>query len=249
MRSRVGDLIKTVIVVVPARLEEQRIADALHSIAAAKADPALTDVEVQTVVAVDRNGDRTDEIARGCGATIVVGQFGCPGRARQAGVERARCTSQRDRDAVWVATTDADCVVPSDWLASHVARAAAGADAVVGGIRIGDWAEMPDARHAYEALLRTRRHPDGTHSGMYGANLGVRLSSLDSVGGFPSVPVGEDRAVVAALESAGYVIDRTERPSVSTSARRDGRADGGLSSLLRTLAASGAHADTSNAVP
>lgn len=70
---------------------------------------------------------------------------------------------------------------------------------------------------------------------VYGANLGVRASTWRDVGGFPRVAVGEDAALLAAVDAAGGQVVRPVEPSVTTSGRRHGRAPGGLADLLDSL--------------
>jgi hypothetical protein len=64
---------------------------------------------------------------------------------------------------------------------------------------------------------------------------GFTARAYHAAGGFPSVPTGEDRAFVAALEATGQRVLRTARLDVVTSARRHFRAPYGFGHLLRTL--------------
>jgi hypothetical protein len=55
------------------------------------------------------------------------------------------------------------------------------------------------------------------------------------VGGFPALPTGEDRALVAALQASGFRVLRNAAVSVITSARVRYRAPAGFGHDLATL--------------
>jgi hypothetical protein len=57
------------------------------------------------------------------------------------------------------------------------------------------------------------------------------------VGGFPAVPHGEEHALLARLQEAGYRVVRPPDVRVRTSARTTGRATAGLAALLDGLGA------------
>ena len=79
-------------------------------------------------------------------------------------------TRHLDPAAVWLATTDADTVVPASWLSQHVRYADSGWDAVVGTVTVTDWAQHPP-----EVPPLFRKHygdGQGTHRHVHGANLG-----------------------------------------------------------------------------
>jgi cellulose synthase/poly-beta-1,6-N-acetylglucosamine synthase-like glycosyltransferase len=156
------------------------------------------------------------------------------GAARGAGVREAlRRAAHLDPADVWLATTDADTLVPPCWLRDQVRCANRGWDAVAGTIRIADWSD----RRPGTRLLFHNRYGRGTgpHSHVHGANLGFRASAYLRAGGFPAVPTGEDRALVAALAAAGSRILRTRALTVVTSARRDARAPHGFGDYLAGL--------------
>jgi hypothetical protein len=48
-------------------------------------------------------------------------------------------------DGTWLATTDADSVVPRHWLTAQMSHAAASARVVVGTVTVTDWQERTDA--------------------------------------------------------------------------------------------------------
>ena len=129
------------------------------------------------------------------------------GLARAAGVRALlrRTSRYLDPADLWLATTDADTLVPAHWLRHQVRHANHGWDAVVGTIRVTDWAGH---RQRAQSLFRDRYlarggphpHPH-PHPHVHGANLGFRAAAYLAAGGFPEQPTAEDHALVAALDT------------------------------------------------
>ncbi|HEY4463240.1 MAG TPA: glycosyltransferase family A protein [Streptosporangiaceae bacterium] len=220
-------------VVVPAHNEEDLLPRCLAAVR--RAERALGGIPVHLVVAADACSDRTAELAREAKAAVVETGARCVGAARAAGMrEVLRLTGHLDPSSVWLATTDADTLVPPDWLRMQLAYAAAGWDAVVGTVLVTDWSEhSPAVRRLFE-----QRYGDSTdtHSHVHGANLGFTVRAYLAAGGFGPLPTAEDHAFVQSLTAAGGRIARTGQISVATSARRAARAPLGFGLLLTTLA-------------
>ena len=231
-------MIEAIGVVVPAHDEERLLPACLEALQRAAAHPLLTHLPVRIAVVLDRCSDASGELAA-CGLrhcdSIVETTAGSVGAARRAGFARlAAGEAGRERDRIWLATTDADSTVPTDWLARQLLLAELGADAVAGTIAIDDWREQPaQARRRFIDLYHHDRN--GAHTHVHGANLGVRASLLDKIGGMPEHPLAEDHALFSALVAAGAVIARPATLRVRTSARRESRAAGGFSDYLRRL--------------
>jgi len=157
------------------------------------------------------------------------------GAARAAGMtEVLRLTAAADPATVWLATTDADTVVPPGWLRRQLAWAGQGWDIVLGTVTVTDWSEHPpQVPIAFEARYESggRRHPH-----VHGANLGIRASAYLAAGGFTPLRTAEDHALVAAAARAGCSVLRASDIPVRPSARRQARAPLGFGHLLRTLA-------------
>lgn len=149
-----------------------------------------------------------------------------------------------------ILTTDADSRVPSDWVARNLAALAQGADAVAGTIALdaAEAARLPDALHARgrlegayeEALIALEawidpvaHDPWPRHATRSGATLAVRLPAYRAAGGMPALPLGEDRAFVAALLAADARVRHAPDIVVVTSGRLDGRAPGGAADTMR----------------
>jgi hypothetical protein len=157
------------------------------------------------------------------------------GTARAAGIREVLCrTGHVDPASVWLATTDADTLVPPRWLGLQLAYAAAGWDAVVGTVRVTDWSEHPPA---VRRLFEERYGDSGeSHPHVHGANLGFTARAYLAAGGFGPLATAEDHAFVRSLAAVGGRILRTGEVSVVTSARRLARAPLGFGDLLTTLA-------------
>jgi glycosyltransferase involved in cell wall biosynthesis len=228
-------VIKSVGVIVPAHDEEDLLPSCLASLRrAAQTVPGLP---VYLVVVADACRDRTALLARRGGATVLTLEARNVGAARAAGArEVLRRTRPLDPADVWLATTDADTVVPPGWLRQQVRYADQGWDAVVGTIRVTDWSGY---RPAVRSLFRERYAADGdgmhAHVHVHGANLGFRASAYLDAGGFPAEPTAEDHALVASLTAAGRRVLRTREVTVATSARRMARAPHGFSGYLGEL--------------
>ncbi len=213
-------------VIVPAHNEQKLIGRCLRSILRAAQHRNVKHTAVVPVVALDRCTDDTAAICHEHGVPTLQLDAGC------VGVARARAAAWSiAQGAQWIASTDADSEVPSDWLARQVA---CNADAFCGVVRVTDWEDY--GSHVRRSFARGEMVCDG-HPHVHGANLGVSASAYRAAGGFPPLACGEDVALVAALEATGHRIARLARPRVVTSARRQARAVGGFSDFLKTLEA------------
>jgi cellulose synthase/poly-beta-1,6-N-acetylglucosamine synthase-like glycosyltransferase len=225
-------VIRSVGVIVPAHNEQSLLPSCLAALH--RAAQALGGMPVHLVVVADACRDRTAQAARHGGAAVIPVSARCVGAARAAGMREAlRRARPADPADIWLATTDADTVVPPDWLRRQVTCAELGWDAVAGTVRVTDWGGRRPAVRAlfsqlYHSAAGPRRH-------VHGANLGFRASAYLAAGGFPEVPTGEDRALVAALTAAGSRVRYTRAVSVATSARPNARAPHGFSSYLARL--------------
>jgi glycosyltransferase involved in cell wall biosynthesis len=225
-------VIRSIGVIVPAHNEQDLLPACLASLR--RAARALPGVPVRLVVVADACGDQTAEAARRSGASVVRIDARSAGQARAAGaraiLRRARHLDPAD---LWLATTDADTLVPARWLRQQARYASQGWDAIVGTVQVTDWSGRPPGTRS---LFRDRYHAGtGPHPHVHGANLGFRASAYLAAGGFPGVPTGEDHAFVAALAATGSRVLRTRALPVATSARRESRAPGGFGDYLGRL--------------
>lgn len=215
-------------IVVPARDEAERIDRCLAAIAVARARVETLGVRTRCVVVADACRDETAALAAAhAGVEVVTSDAGRAGIARSTGAD-AMDGLDVDAASAWLASTDADSVVPEDWLHVHVALADAGADAVLGHVHLA-------ADDASATALDRWHARSQVGDRIHGANLGVRLDAYRAVGGFPPLAAHEDVSLVAALRDVGRRVVTTPRASVRTSGRQAGRAPSGFAGHLRML--------------
>jgi len=219
-------------VVVPAHDEAELLPACLAALRSA-ADAA--GVPVRLLVVADACTDATAAVAAAAGAEVIPIRARNVGAARAAGLARLLRTEDTDPAAMWLATTDADTVVPPGWLRRQLGYAGQGWDVVLGTVAVTDWAGHPphapavfEARYAFGA---------GPHPHVHGANLGIRASAYLAAGGFRPLRTAEDHALLAAATEAGCQVLQAADITVETSARRQARAPRGFSHALRALAA------------
>jgi cellulose synthase/poly-beta-1,6-N-acetylglucosamine synthase-like glycosyltransferase len=236
-----------VLVAVPAHNEQRAVGACLASVAASLRQARAAGVvgRAAVAVAVHRSTDGTDLAVQQWRAAV-------PGVevfrqvddvARTVGEVRHRLVAAACRalgiEAAadgWVFSTDADSVVPRDWVTGILGHAdRTGAHCVTGLVDLDGWRAHPDAAAAYERIVRDGLDKTG-HRHVYGANLAVRLDAYAAVGGFPPHAHGEDHALVARVRAGGGRVVPTHTPVVRTSARMPGRARHGLGDLLHALA-------------
>ena len=148
--AAIGPTLREIVVVVPAHNERDRLPACLASVAAAADQVA---VPVTVVVVLDACTDRSeDAIARPVRALSVSGRN--VGAARAAGFAAA---APRSDARTWLATTDADSVVPTTWLADQAVHHRALVQGVVGTVSV-DWQQhSATTRRRYDRLYRVRR--------------------------------------------------------------------------------------------
>lgn len=231
--GRPGRRIDTVIVVIPARNEEELLPRCLRALSAAidevggaleQAPPAI-----EVVVVLDRCTDGTASVAaRWPAVTGIRTNSGAVGSARRAGVRALLPTPHHFTASTWIATTDADSAVPPNWLTVQLAFARNAVDLVLGTVR-PDAGLADSARERWDAQHRlVEGHPH-----VHGANLGVRADRYLEAGEFAPVDVNEDLLLVEALRGLKASEIRTELIPVLTSGRLTGRTPAGFAGYLR----------------
>ncbi len=216
-------------VVIPARDEADLIGRCLASVVAAAAEArARARVRVTIVVIADECADNTASMAREFDGVIVHEVTGANvGIARAIGARIAL-----DSGCSWIACTDADSIVPVQWITLQLQLAAAACDVVVGTVQ-PDFADLSPEHAAQWHETHVPGQPNGH---VHGANLGVRASTYLSVGGFGELAEHEDNDLVTRLTAAGAVIVASDAAEVITSGRLVGRTAGGYAGHLRRIA-------------
>lgn len=222
-----------VAVAIPAHDEEALIGRCLASVAraAARAREREPDLAVAVVVVLDACRDSTAVQVRRWPVDAVEIDARSVGTARRVGVERALSTLDVPPADTWVAMTDADTVVPPDWLTHQLDLMDAGVDLVLGTVR-PDFADL-SARHA--AYWRATHHRGRPPGNVHGANLGVRASTYAAAGGIPDLDEHEDVALVGAVRAVGAREQASDVHEVETSGRFTGRTPAGYAAFLRRV--------------
>ncbi len=242
------------VVAVPARDEAERISACLAALLDQRdLDGGQTPPNaIQVVVLANNCSDRTAEIARRSGGLIQVVEATLPpcrahaGAARKAAMDMAADLIPSG-DAGLICTTDADSRPRPDWIARLWKAVDAGAEAVAGAVDFDPYEADPvafsEARRreglysALQAEIVAHADPEAhnpwpNHIWAWGANLAVTAAAYRRVGGLPPQPLAEDRAFVEQLRRHDIPVRHCLDARVWTSARRVGRAEGGLASLV-----------------
>ncbi|MGD6980087.1 MULTISPECIES: PIG-L family deacetylase [Citricoccus] len=247
-----------VAVVVPARNEEDLLPGCLQALARAadRWEEVHAQGSVQVVVALD---DCTDATAHRAEAVVAgdprfhvmdLADEAFPagasasgpsnvGRARDLGLRRAveRLSRSGGAQRTWVASTDADTVVPPDWLVAQTVLAARedGPVVVAGTVGLDPSGVDPQVLRRW---LRDYTHGED-HGHVHAANLGLSWEAYERLGGFPHTAEHEDVALVEAARAAGVPVLSTDRIRAVTSGRTTGRTAGGFAGYLRGLVTDG----------
>ncbi|AKS04646.1 glycosyltransferase [Pseudomonas trivialis] len=217
-------------IVIPAHNEEKHISKCLEAVLLAAEHPSLQGQPVEILVVLDDCSDSTAALVSAKGVTSMDVCFRNVGKTRAVGAEHVLKVGAR-----WLAFTDADTVVPPDWLARQIEF---DADAVCGTVEVDSWSEYGEAtRTKYLALYQFIEN----HRHIHGANLGINADAYRRAGGFQHLIAHEDVQLVADLERIGARIVWTATNPVITSARRDYKCRGGFGEYLATLITSNTH--------
>lgn len=226
---RAGTHIEDVVVVVPAHNEEATVAACLASVDVAAA--LVRPVPVHVVLVADACTDATLDVARRARPRASSLEVRVVSSRRVGAVRAAGFAGREAGCRQWFATTDADSVVPAEWLVEQL-RSAERHDVFAGTVVVEDWSARPvSLREAFAE----RYHRVAAHRHVHATNLGVRASLYRAVGGFPDVAAHEDLALVTACEAAGAAVEWSAAAPVLTSARRSHRTPTGFSDYLTRL--------------
>jgi hypothetical protein len=196
----------------------------------ANLDPGL--IQLGDAVLVDVAGRRGADLGPGTpgAASCAVCRAALPASGLHA-VESAVTEHCRTVGSLWIACTDADSIVPADWLVAQLGYARAGAEMVLGTV-------VPDPDELAAGLLAAwrLRHTNGDgHPHVHGANMGIRGDMYLTAGGFQDVSTHEDLLLSVSVRSAGGRILSVGANPVITSGRTEGRAPGGMAHYLQEI--------------
>ena len=224
-----------VAVLIPARDEEELLPRCLRSLLQWKPSAMLPDrVRSNVVVVSDSSTDRTSHVATallGCRGAVVNVQVGNVGSARRLAADYALGSRQGRLKRVWLANTDADCIIPSSWLCDQLRLADEGVEAIAGTVSV-DGFEEHDPEVAERFRVSYTIGSDGTHPHIHGANLGVRADAYLRAGGWSDLVTAEDHDLWGRLRRQSTRMASTASIQVTTSGRRIGRAPHGFAGAL-----------------
>ena len=144
------------------------------------------------------------------------------GSARRAGcahVLTAGAAMDLSPESIWLATTDADSKVPTDWLTTQIASHEVGADVWSGTVTVCDWTHRTDGTaDEWLRLYETELEP------AHGASLAINGRVYLDAGQFEQLATGEDRALLKAASSLGARCHYDRSAPVRTGARSQARA-------------------------
>lgn len=191
-------------VLIPARNEEKLLPRCLKSVfTSLSLLPRCVTTDV--IVAVDCSTDLTyliaKEMTRGRGLAMSI-ESGVVGKARAVAAETAMQRYRGPWNRLWLANTDADCVVPDTWVVEQLLLAEKSAEAVAGTVDVDSFEE-----HGPEVMGRFRASyaisSDGSHSHIHGANLGIRGDVYRNAGGWREFETAEDHDLWRRLRDLG----------------------------------------------
>lgn len=187
----------TISVVIPAFNEEAYLAEALQAL---RGQELVDDVEL--LVVDNASTDQTAAIARAFGATVIIEQ--------RQGVAYARETGFRAAASDLIATTDADTVVPVNWLATIVRHFSEKPKMVALGGPVSYTFHDRVLQEVIDRAIPLLHDLDQfVHQGkphLVGANLAVRRQAFAHIGGFRTdLSLGEDLDLAHRLQAVGPV--------------------------------------------
>jgi glycosyltransferase involved in cell wall biosynthesis len=236
------------VVALPVKDEAERLGACLEALT--RQDIA-SDLTILTLV--NNSTDDSAAIARGFASNVLVEEVTLSDPDANAGNAR-RLAMQMAADIAGadgiVMTTDADGRVMPNWLRANLQAMQAGADVVAGRALIDPIEEAliplalreADARECqYAALLdeiaaAIDPDPDDPwprHDEHSGASIAVRVDAFLRAGGVPSLPMGEDRALIRNLRRIDARVRHSPDVQVVVSGRIEGRAKGGMADTIR----------------
>jgi GT2 family glycosyltransferase len=251
------------IVAIPAHNEARYIVECLAALALQRDETGapISQGCLEVLIFANNCTDETASVARHAARSIphpvILVEENMPTGQRSAGWARKRAM---DLAAIRLAdvaplhglimTTDADSRVAPTWFAAMLREFDKRVDCVAGyidaipaeylalGSEFLSRGRLEDTYLRYlaeiGALCDPRSHdPWPNHRVSSGASLAITLAAYSAIGGLPPRPLGEDSALTAKLDRAGFKVRHSMDVCVSTSCRFDGRAMGGAADTMR----------------
>jgi Glycosyl transferase family 2 len=237
------------VVAIPVRDEEKKIGSCLAALARQTvfADHLLlllNNCMDGTAAAIQRSAQAASHVH--------VIECSLPSSSANAGIARALAMTHGEAliDSGVILTTDADAEVPENWIEANLETIHNGADAVCGMAEIDPVDALLIPRHLHEddarevaygrlldeiecLVLPDDADPWPRHTENSGASIALTASMFRRAGGVPFVPSGEDRALIAKLQSIDARVRHDPDIRVLVSGRIDGRAKCGMAETIR----------------
>jgi GT2 family glycosyltransferase len=233
-------------VAIPAHNEADRICACLYALG------RQTRLPDRVILLVNNCADATGRIARDVAPRLRfpldVVEVTLPAGKVGAGHARCQAMAIAARDAHTddlLLTTDADALVPIDWIERNHQAFTAGAQVVCGQAVIDVMQSKVQTGAALEARLNDLldriawdldpepHDPPPRHREASGASLALSVAAYRLVGGVPDIASGEDRALVHRLWQMDARIRHDPQIQVVVSGRTVGRACNGMADTLR----------------
>jgi GT2 family glycosyltransferase len=250
-------MVERFVVAIPVRDEEQRLSACLAALAR-QTVPAH-----EILVLLNNCRDGSLDVAKSYALHMdnltilecnLAGAAACAGEARRRVLNEA---ATRAGEGI-ILTSDADAIVPDDWISHNISLIAEGAEVVCGRAVIAPAEAAAIPAHLHEMQAREEAccaaldhliatiDPDPAdpwlrHQENSGASIAVTAAALRRAGGPPAIGRGEDRALIAALMQVDARIRHAPGLTVTVSGRLVGRADGGMAATISRRLASPDH--------
>lgn len=181
-----------------------------------------TPLPVITLVVLDACTDATKTIVTARNIPYLECQSKQVGIARHLGVIRLI-----EMGCDWIACTDADTIIPPDWLSNQLSLLKQQPDTamICGGVKLmGDSTITETTLSVMEKTLL----PTVSDKIVYGANLSFSANAYLTVGGFKAVPYGEDTKLCQAFKEHNLSVAYDPYNVVHTSPRCESKTPRGL---------------------
>lgn len=223
--SKINDL--KIAIIIPAHNEAATIVECVKSVRAA-IDQLPSKVSAYLLVVLDSCTDATLSHIKSMDVDYLSCDYHCVGRVRDLGIRHGISGG-----ANWLACTDADSIVPLDWLTQQIAHITQQpTDMICGVVSVDSWAHLTiQTQEAYLAHYQDAMD----HRHIHGANLSFSAQAYLAVGGFKPLACHEDVDLVKKFESQNYDITWSNKVRVITSSRLQARATEGFAAFLANL--------------
>lgn len=212
-------------IVIPAHNEEQHLPACLQSIRQAIAELGPLSEKVRVLVVLDSCTDQSLQQVKQAGVEYMCCTAHCVGKARDIGVRYLI-----EAGARWIACTDADTRVDTQWLKQQLQHQPA--DVICGVVEVDDWQQL-------SAMTRQRYlkhyHDHMGHRHIHGANLSFSADAYLNAGGFAALKCHEDVKLVERMLEQHCQVIWSNRVRVITSSRLNARAPQGFAAFLNQL--------------